>query len=415
MVNPLTFSVLPDAVYDEAMKRCFEKHDALALGPALMKVEHATKITAAVLKTMGMGCASSIAMAEATTGEEMSRSRKELTLALFKADPKCLRKLVPPNKDKAEKLQAIAQAVGRLLTLLVDEVRPKAGMVGSGKDATAYLVSGTEEERTYSVQSYDTTEYKGALLQAKVLHNMRITAHEMPTLGQMKKIKYAVTVEEVFPDPARVSLENMRRSPKDSAALLFQRLVYGTLVAAIGAEVKAGVRDDGAGWHADAGTLWFHGEMAEDLIKEVAELRDELTDAVMMKGLQLMHTMMHKATKRGMESPSLVASRMIGQVPQLLKGEGEPTAAGTKRARDEAGRGARGKGAKGKKGEEPKKRKGDAARGSERYPDEAGAIGPNGLPRRVGGNKEGGPCARFAKGNCPFKTCSYSHEKGPSQ
>ena len=44
-----------------------------------------------------------------------------------------------------------------------------------------------------------------------------------------------------------------------------------------------------------------------------------------------------------------------------------------------------------------------------RYPDKEGAIGPNGLKRLYGGNPDGTPCLKHKKGECPFKTCSYSH------
>ena len=47
-----------------------------------------------------------------------------------------------------------------------------------------------------------------------------------------------------------------------------------------------------------------------------------------------------------------------------------------------------------------------------KYPDTEGANGPNGLPRKKGGNPDGGPCSRFAQGKCEFKFCSYSHKKG---
>ena len=47
-----------------------------------------------------------------------------------------------------------------------------------------------------------------------------------------------------------------------------------------------------------------------------------------------------------------------------------------------------------------------------KYPDEEGALGPNGLPRMKGGNPSGGPCkGHFEGGGCRFKTCPYSHTR----
>ena len=47
----------------------------------------------------------------------------------------------------------------------------------------------------------------------------------------------------------------------------------------------------------------------------------------------------------------------------------------------------------------------------EEYRDEDGAKGPNGLPRKKGGNPSGGPCKRYnSKAGCGFNFCSFSHE-----
>ena len=46
-----------------------------------------------------------------------------------------------------------------------------------------------------------------------------------------------------------------------------------------------------------------------------------------------------------------------------------------------------------------------------KFPDKEGAKGPNGLPRRKGGNPNGAVCKGFLAGDCPFATCSYSHKK----
>ena len=68
----------------------------------------------------------------------------------------------------------------------------------------------------------------------------------------------------------------------------------------------------------------------------------------------------------------------------------------------------------------PKKKEDEVAAGKGRnkteykgkWPDEEGVDGPNGLPRRAGGNPAGAPCTRHAQGGkCPFKFCSYSHKK----
>ena len=55
-------------------------------------------------------------------------------------------------------------------------------------------------------------------------------------------------------------------------------------------------------------------------------------------------------------------------------------------------------------------RQGRMARGGGKYPDEEGAMGPNKLPRKTGGNPLGDQCKYIKEGRaCPFRTCSFSH------
>ena len=67
--------------------------------------------------------------------------------------------------------------------------------------------------------------------------------------------------------------------------------------------------------------------------------------------------------------------------------------------------------------QEIKKKKAEAAAvaekgGGAKYPDVEGAIGPNGLKRKRGGNNAGSPCARHASAQgCQFEFCSFSHTK----
>ena len=44
------------------------------------------------------------------------------------------------------------------------------------------------------------------------------------------------------------------------------------------------------------------------------------------------------------------------------------------------------------------------------FKDAVGEIGPNGLPRMVGGNPKGVRCGRLERnGVCNYASCSYSH------
>ena len=71
-----------------------------------------------------------------------------------------------------------------------------------------------------------------------------------------------------------------------------------------------------------------------------------------------------------------------------------------------------------KKQKTAKKQKGAKAKSPEaerkatgaKYPDEEGALGPNGLSRKKGGNSSGSACKGHAEGSCRFTFCSFSHE-----
>ena len=163
--------------------------------------------------------------------------------ALLKLDGKCLKRMVAKNSDAAAKLAATSAAVGRALNGVLSEALAAAGSGGSKKGergGDTVVVTTTEEERSYTMNAYDDDEWKTALKQCKVLYNMRLTAHELPSMSSMRKIVYAVKVDEVFIDPARLPLEKLRRAPEESADLLFTRLMLGHVVAAVGAEGPIG-------------------------------------------------------------------------------------------------------------------------------------------------------------------------------
>ena len=110
----------------------------------------------------------------------------------------------------------------------------------------------------------------------KLVHKMyRIALRhtELPSVGAMKKIMYATRIEEVFPDPARVSLESMRRDPSDKPVRLFARLVIGVGVCAAGAACKPSIRDDGAGvYEKNLPAQWLSMVQVQELLKSIDEV-----------------------------------------------------------------------------------------------------------------------------------------------
>mmetsp|Transcript_20281 Transcript_20281/g.46487 ORF Transcript_20281/g.46487 Transcript_20281/m.46487 type:complete len:137 (+) Transcript_20281:209-619(+) len=131
--------------------------------------------------------------------------------------------------------------------------------------------------------------------------------------------------------------------------------------------------------------------------------------------VSVMHESLYKATSRGNESVSLAASRQMCKVVDYVAQSKMAAAA----AVSAAGPSASGKspsrvGGSKKRGlstpaaDKPPKAAKQAK--TSKWADEEGALGPNGLAhRKKGGNPAGASCERLAKGECPFKTCSYSH------
>ena len=261
----------------------------------------------------------------------------------------------------------------------------------------------------------DTDEVKELLSLLKVMYNVRLSAHEIPKLSVLKKIMYATKIEEVFPNPDRISMESMRRTAKDSPITLLGRLVWGTVLCAAGAGVKDTQRDDEAGWFSSKyPSQWCNAMRAKDLMKEVDEVRDQLGPGEQMVLAKRIHKSMFKSTSTSNETASLSFSKNTSKVHELPSPSGGETVQKVKKRSLAEGGGPPAK-AKKKKGlfETKVAEATEAEKGAKsvKWADKAGELGPNDLPRVKGGNKSGSQCVRFFSGEgCKFNTCSFSHE-----
>jgi hypothetical protein len=278
-----------------------------------------------------------------------------------------------------------------------------------------YIVTQTEEERGFSLQSYDAEEAKrckGIFLR---LHNIKLLPHECASQPVQKKCAYWTRNEGCFADPSKVPLSAFRQKPCDSEYTLFARMIWSHAIPMAGELVKEGIRDDDSGYSkAAGGNLWAHGDRCTALLKELNVLRDELNDTQMGHITEVMYQLLHKATSTGQISGALSMVGQIAKMPEYLEAQRSAADAGAaKRGRDR------------KRSSEPpatpgKNRKKVAAPATPpskkdkkggRFPDTEGAEGPNSLPRMKGGHPAGSPCKDLADdGKCPFKTCSFSHK-----
>ena len=113
---------------------------------------------------------------------------------------------------------------------------------------------------------------------------------------------------------------------------------------------------------------------------------------------------------------SLAMNRLVSKIPEYVaSARGQAKAAGDKPLKGQPTR----KEKKKRKEPEsdlgspsPKKLKTGKGAGKPEggWPDEEGALGPNGLKRMTGGNPQSKQeCRRHSAGGCPYKFCSYKH------
>jgi hypothetical protein len=351
------------------------------------------------------------------TDEAMvGKARQEMALLLISKDRRLRRLGV--GDDKAAKNKSAVLAVARILAKL----QLRLGQPGKGKtdgkdDSTSYVVTQSEEERGFTIPSYDSDDVNRNRAVLQKMMNLRLRPFSLPSIGGFKKIAYWVKREVCWPDPARVPLSVMRREPTDSALTLFKRMAFGVVVVAAGEKVTAGTRDEGAGDMPKSGVQWASGLIIEDLVAELMELENKMEDGQMAAVTAVMHDSLHRATLSGKESVSLAAQRQISKVGEHVAASSKGTGAGVQRET--------GKKKKRKGGDiaPPKKKPpkvnlsaagGGAGGGAGGYlgqnKDAEGELGPNQLPRKKGGNPDGLACKKFAQnGKCDFHTCSYSH------
>ena len=229
------------------------------------------------------------------------------------------------GSTEADVRRSAVLAIGRIITAIVTAANRGTGSsVATGvapTNQTSYVVTQTEEERGFTVPSYDADDVKRQLKVLSRMFNLRIRAHGLPSMGGMKKQAFWVQKENCWPDPARVPLETMRRDPTDSALTLFRRMANGVATVAAGEKVPSGIRDEGAGDFEDGGvttSLWLNGNQLIDLLAELEEVSDRLSNAEMAGVTAVMHDSLHKSTLRGQESASLAMSRQICKVTEYV-------------------------------------------------------------------------------------------------
>jgi hypothetical protein len=252
------------------------------------------------------------------------------------------------------------------------------------------------------------------------MHNIRLRPHEVGTVSALRKVMFWVKTEGVSPDPERVPLSLFKKDDSWFAAL--KRGLNSLATCAAGMAARTELRDDGAGKTKAFGVQWCNAMVTEDLIKEVEEHVAYTTEAEMKGIAELIWVTLHKGTGiQGGQTASLSMAQLVSRVPELVASHKylagrrpdasrQPVQSGKQsvRAKKRAAATAAATGAPAKAAKTPRQPPAAAAKAG--FVDKVGELGPNGLPRMVGGNGAGEKCKRHAAGKCGFDTCSYSHK-----
>jgi len=405
-------SVVALEITEEA-KAIMDKAGARALAKGISIVESVMSIDTRVLACIGAGTLEAEQLQHCSGAVETAAVGWRIARAIVAADYGLRKSGVANGDTKAERFASATVSALRSLTAIMSEMKATAE-ANRGNGGPVTVVSGSEEDRAYSVATYGVTEMKVAEAIVEKLYNRKVRPNLVPPLSKMKKIAYAVMVDECWPSPKRVPLESMRTDPKDSFRTLFRRLVNGVIYCAAGKVVKAGVRDDGAGVvRGSPDAQWASNEQAEKMLEEVDESIDGMPEDAQGRLGSLILSQLHKATSAGGQSPSLEMSLMVSRVPEYATARSgattQSTGAGTKRTGEKR---KRNRGAKDTETKAPTKAPKKTESSNVTWPDEDGVDGPGGQKRKRGGNPKGNVCKYVAKGEtCPFKFCSFSHEK----
>ena len=391
------------------------------LGRAMNKVERPVGdiLSMSTFESAGRGGSKGWRLADCHGAAECQQAIEALAADYFKADQGFLIKLGEPETDPTRRTRAALLEIMRMLDRIRDALAARKASKtngGGNRDGnTVYMEK--EEDRQYSKADFGMQELNLCKEVMEEMYDYEVSPHELGELKALKKVAHWVMNEQCMPDPDRLKIEMFRKDKADSNSTLMRRYLMSCCLVAAGQGLPTPTtRDESAGDH-DAGKQWFHFKRAQALMKEMEEIRDFLTDDQVGLISGVMLGTMHKATLRGKESASLAAMNQLAKIPEYKAAQLGTTVAKTKgQAPRQVQPKLNGKIKKRTPGRQPGKPKGQNPATSAEYKgkwaDEEGAEGPNGLPRKVGGNPAGAPCTRFAQGKCGFKTCSYSHKKG---
>ena len=272
--------------FEPRAEEIVEEAGAKKIMPAVGELEDLKHMTVLNVATIGIKSTGGVILMDCKDPVQAAKARRDYGSDLQRMD----RRLHKLSKDgtASQRKEASLVIIVRLLAALgvlcsreFGAPPAAAAAVSTGGPSTSYVTVQSEEDRGFMMHEYTSEDVKDAKTMLAKIFNVRVRTHMVGSMGTFKRVAYWIKMDGSVPDPTRVKLSSFRVLPTDSNFLLLRRLLMTIAVVAAGMIVPAGIRDEGAGRTSKFGDLWCNADVVTDLIGELDEVRDEITDEQM--------------------------------------------------------------------------------------------------------------------------------------
>ena len=393
-----------ERVLDDATPEVIDiltRSDALQLALSIAVVERTTKLDKFTLINIGMGVGSGSLLHEETGSARVER-RNEIVLALMSKDENL--KTIGEPDDIAS---AVVMVGRKLVTLMAEANRePLAALVSAPTGGNTVTFVEREEDRANRDETLEAGEIDRLGQVLEKMYNYKLRPTFQLSTSQTKKVGYWPRKQGTWANPVFLPVSTFAKTG-ESMYVAMKKYVLNMWLTAAGMPVPVGQRDEGAGAVKGFAPQWLSGRVVVEFLGELEEAREKLAGRDLDRLIPMVCLSLYKASAEGGCSGSLALSQQIvsmaDKVSWMQLSAPQPNANPTKSPKAPKAKAA------GDKRKKPLAASPAAGPGAQKWPDTEGVNGPNGLPRRRGGNPAGVACTRHARGNCTFNFCSFSH------
>jgi hypothetical protein len=381
---------LPPVELDDKIYDIVDAAGARKMMPALAAIEMCAWVDMNIIQNMGTACdeVHNQLLQDCTTAAEKAEWVKAYAKAMIAKDPGLHRSILEEVgqevEDDAKASEVMVMRAIRALHRGIENSNKKGATAGSEVKPKITVVTSPDDEDAY-INELDGTEMDQQNAKMETIYGRRIHAGLIAKIAVLKRISYAVVIENTFASAQRVKIKTIMASPRDSAFYTFKRWIAGHMLIAAGANPpNENQESNGHGWVTCAPSLgqqWLSWHDCMDLLDVIESNMTGISEESMWAIVDSIITLLHFATASGhprATGSAAVAGVQTDVLRMLMAAKAAAVSVPTKRKIDD---------------------------------DDEPPRGPNGLVRMKGGNPEGAPCKDFVKGKCPRSLCSFSHKK----